>query len=126
VKSYRDRGEHETADRLLVLTGQEFTASDGNTTVMKGSFTIDPAKKSKIIDLESTSGRHQGETLEGVYELDGDKLKICFVAPGGKRPKALVSTLDNNGFRDGTGTRATSLKHEPDGIRSRGHASHED
>jgi uncharacterized protein (TIGR03067 family) len=90
--------EEQVKNLRLVLTGDEFTTSDGDTTVMKGNFKIDPVKKPKRIDLKSTSGRHKGKTLEGIYELDGDSLKICFVEPGGKRPKELTSTLDNSAF----------------------------
>lgn len=88
----------ETKALRLVLSGNEFTASHGEKTVMSGTFAVDPGKKPKTIDLKSTDGRHKGKTLEGVYELDGDGLKICFVEPGGKRPKELTSTLDNAAF----------------------------
>jgi hypothetical protein len=37
-----------------------------------------------------------GKVLKGVYELDKDALKICFV--DGKRPTELVSTLDKGAF----------------------------
>jgi uncharacterized protein (TIGR03067 family) len=99
AEDYGEKIPEEQAKTLrLVLSGNEFTASDGETAVMSGTFTVDPGKKPKTIDLKSTSGRHKGKTLEGVYELDGDALKICFVEPGGKRPKEVASTLDNAAF----------------------------
>ena len=99
AEDYGQKVPEEQAKELrLVFAGTEFTASHGDKTVMKGNFTLDPAKKPKAIDLKSTSGRHEGKTLEGVYELDGDTFKICFVEPGAKRPKELASTLDNSAF----------------------------
>jgi uncharacterized protein (TIGR03067 family) len=99
AEDYGEKVPEEKARSIrLVLSGNEFTASDGETTVMSGTFAVDPGKKPKTIDLMSTAGRHEGKTLEGVYELDGDTLKICFVEPGAKRPKELVSTLDDGAF----------------------------
>ena len=44
---------------------------------MKAKITIDPAKKVKTIDYEVTEGGNEGKKILGIYELDGDKLKIC-------------------------------------------------
>ena len=32
-------------------------------------------------------------TQIGIYELDGDKLKVCFTYPGGQRPKEFSDKL---------------------------------
>lgn len=49
----------------------------------EASFVIDPTKKPKTIDIKTPGG----ETLEGVYELTKDDLKICFNRGG--RPQEL-------------------------------------
>src|SRR5690242_360511 len=56
----------------LVLTDRAFTAALGDYPFMKGTFTLDPAKTPRAIDLSSTSGQHAGKTLKGVYELTED------------------------------------------------------
>ena len=36
---------------------------------------LDPSKKPKAIDITQLSGK--GETIPGIYSIDGDTLKIC-------------------------------------------------
>lgn len=50
---------------------------------MKGTFKLDPTAKVKTIDLVVTipqgpGGKVQTQTVLGVYELDGETLKLCF------------------------------------------------
>jgi uncharacterized protein (TIGR03067 family) len=48
---------------------------------------IDASKKPKTIDSEVTAGDLKGMTLQGIYEIDGDTLRVCVVLPGkGDRP----------------------------------------
>jgi len=97
-----DRGQEVPEEQIkklqLVFTGDKFEVSDGDTNVMKGNFVVDPSKKPKAIDLKSTEGRHQGETTEGIYEWDGDNLKICLMMPGKGRPEKVPSTEENRAF----------------------------
>jgi len=89
----------EQASRIvLVFTGEKFEVSNGGKSMMKGTFTIDPSKTPKTIDMKSTSGKHQGKTTPGIYELDGDSLKICMVPPDEQRPKKLNDTAKNGGM----------------------------
>ena len=57
-------------------------------TQMKGSYTIDAKKKPAEIDV-----KHDGtdETLPGIYEIDGDSLKLCFTRPDKPRPTTISS-----------------------------------
>lgn len=50
-----------------------------------GKIKIDPAKKT--ISLTVEKGEHEGDLLPGIYELDGDALKICVSTDGDTRPK---------------------------------------
>jgi uncharacterized protein (TIGR03067 family) len=85
-KSMEDNEGHE-----VIFKGDEFTLKRGDKTLVKAKFKLDPAKKPKQIDLEITedrSGKHVGQTAEGIYELKNDELKCCIVEPGsgGARP----------------------------------------
>jgi uncharacterized protein (TIGR03067 family) len=52
-------------------------------------YKLDPARKPKQIDIAFG----ETETAEGIYELDGDKLKVCLTKPGhGDRPTKFDST----------------------------------
>jgi uncharacterized protein (TIGR03067 family) len=50
----------------------------------EAKYQIDSTKKPKQLTLTPSDGE---KPLEGIYELDGDKLKICINEPGGERPK---------------------------------------
>jgi uncharacterized protein (TIGR03067 family) len=42
---------------------------------------IDATKKPKTIDIEVTAGPHKGVVYRGIYELDGDTLRVCLAQP---------------------------------------------
>ena len=62
-------------------------AKDGDSVTIE----LDPSKKPKTIDL-TTEFDGQKMTLHGIYQLDGDDLKICF---GQQRPKEFPGKVDS-------------------------------
>jgi uncharacterized protein (TIGR03067 family) len=75
-----------------VVKGDEYTVTgrgqDGNpATLSKGKFKLDASKKPKTIDFTPSGGVAAGETLLGIYELQGDTLKVCYAMPSHDRPK---------------------------------------
>ena len=42
------------------------------------------------MDVVTSEGPAQGKTIEEIYELQGDKLKICIALPGNSRVQAAV------------------------------------
>jgi uncharacterized protein (TIGR03067 family) len=54
--------------------------------VLKSTYKLGPSKKPCAIDLTSTDGTTKGRTYLGIYELDGDSLKICFSEYDQERP----------------------------------------
>ncbi len=73
----------------LILDGDRYTIDfDKNTD--KGTFTLDPTKTPKRIDIRSAEGPFKGKTLPGIYELKGDTLRLCLDGDGkaDKRPTA--------------------------------------
>ncbi len=70
-----------------VSKGDETTVTFGKMLFMKAKYTIDPTKKPKTINYIMTDGPTKGKTQLGIYELDGEKVKFCFAAPGKDRPK---------------------------------------
>jgi uncharacterized protein (TIGR03067 family) len=64
---------------------------------MEYAYKIDPAKKPKIIDVTPSDGPDKGMVLQGIYELNGDELKLCLSKPGRDRPTEFVSK-ENTGL----------------------------
>jgi uncharacterized protein (TIGR03067 family) len=52
----------------------------------KGTFKIDATKKPKTIDSTPAGSGDKAPPILGIYELDGDRLKICNAPPGKDRP----------------------------------------
>jgi uncharacterized protein (TIGR03067 family) len=76
-----------------MLKSGKRVAQDGETTISFGAqvyfrakYTLDPTKKPRAIDYQMTEGPTKGKTHLGIYELDGDTLRLCFAAPGRERP----------------------------------------
>jgi uncharacterized protein (TIGR03067 family) len=54
------------------------------------TFTIDPSCTPKLIDLtevEEGKGAGRGQTLEGIYEIKGDRLRLCLKEAAGVRER---------------------------------------
>ena len=47
---------------------------------------LDPAKRPAALDFTYNSGENKGKTSLGIYELDGNTLRICVGEPGDPRP----------------------------------------
>jgi uncharacterized protein (TIGR03067 family) len=48
--------------------------------------TLDPAQTPKAMNTWNTEGDTKDKTWPGIYEIDGDTLKVCFAKPGANRP----------------------------------------
>ncbi len=91
----KDLPKSELRISRLVVKGDEWNYSLGG-----GAVLLDPAPKfsldqnaiPKTIDVTSRRKNQQGKSLlRGIYELDGDVLKICFAVGSAARPKKFKS-----------------------------------
>jgi uncharacterized protein (TIGR03067 family) len=74
-----------------VTIGDEITVTAGPQVLMKMTFKHDPSRSPKAIDYVNTKGSNKGKTQLGIYEFDGDLLKICMGAAGSPRPSKFES-----------------------------------
>jgi uncharacterized protein (TIGR03067 family) len=79
----------KTGKRLAM--NNETTVTIAGRLVMKATYTIDPTKKPKTIDYTMTDGPTNGQKQYGIYEIDGDTVRVCFAAPGKDRPSEFAS-----------------------------------
>jgi uncharacterized protein (TIGR03067 family) len=86
--------------KLTVTFKGDTMAMDGPLLTVKGKeavkpeFTIklDPSKKPKAIDATPLNGKFEGKTVLGIYQLEGDELKMCLPKQGDKeRPSDFKS-----------------------------------
>jgi uncharacterized protein (TIGR03067 family) len=63
----------------------------------KGVVTLEPSKGPKKINTWDLDGPYADQTVPGIYEIDGDTLKLCFSHPGEARPTEF-STKKAPGF----------------------------
>ena len=63
----------------------------------RGIITLDPAKLPKKLNTWDLGGPYEDQTVPGIYEVDGDTLKICFSRPNAERP-AEFTTKKAPGF----------------------------
>jgi uncharacterized protein (TIGR03067 family) len=78
----------ETEKSKFVFEGNKFMIDEGRPRKETATFTLDATQKPKTIDLTFAMVK---EAALGIYEVDGDTLKICFGGPGKDRPKKMES-----------------------------------
>jgi uncharacterized protein (TIGR03067 family) len=71
---------------ILIFEGDKHTLKHGDQVFQVGTQKIDPSKSPKTIDVTMTEGPNKGAVMLGIYEIDGDTLKVCFDPEGKKRP----------------------------------------
>jgi uncharacterized protein (TIGR03067 family) len=78
----------------LTITGDKITVqfSSGQE---DGTFKVDAEKKPKSIDISPNTSEDKGKTILGIYDLQGNQLRLC-VADAGvkKRPTEFKSTSE--------------------------------
>ena len=58
------------------------------------TFTIDPSKEPKTIDVRVKKGADAGKIMLGIYAIDGDSLKMCMNQPNLERPKEFATKAE--------------------------------
>ena len=66
-----------------VFERDNVTLLEGGKKAGTGTFTLDPAKTPRTIEVVMTEGAGAGKQVHGFYELDGDTLTMCV---GEERP----------------------------------------
>jgi uncharacterized protein (TIGR03067 family) len=84
--------EEEAKKIKLTIQGNQFVLRKDGVVVSEGTMTVDSSKKPKEVTETLTAGPNKGKVFSAIYEIDDDQHKICFAAPGKKRPTAFSSS----------------------------------
>lgn len=63
---------------VMTIKDNNFAIKTKGGTELKGDLILNPAKTPKHIDLAHQDGPLKDKTWQGVYELKGDTLKLCY------------------------------------------------
>ena len=84
-------------DYKCVYEENRLTLLAGDRVRRRGIVTLEPSRTIKAINTWDQDGPYADQTVPGVYELEGDTLKLCFARPGEERPKEFT-TKSGTGF----------------------------
>jgi uncharacterized protein (TIGR03067 family) len=74
------------AKSRFTFQGDRLTVTEDGKLVDEATFTLDPTRTPKTIDVTAGRGPNKGKVSQGIYAFEGDTLKLCSAAPGQKRP----------------------------------------
>jgi uncharacterized protein (TIGR03067 family) len=75
----------------VLFQGDQRTVKKGDNVLQRSTLTIDPTAQPKTFEFAVTDGINKGMKKHGIYELDGDTLRICQVPGRQDRPKEFAS-----------------------------------
>jgi uncharacterized protein (TIGR03067 family) len=89
-------GDENIADKSAVYKGNRLSLMAGDTVRRQGIVTLNAERTPKAMNTWDQDGPFADHTVPGIYEFEGDTLKVCFAQPGEERPKKFTS-------KEGTG-----------------------
>jgi uncharacterized protein (TIGR03067 family) len=78
------------ANLKLIVKGDRRIIKAGETVLSQAYFRLNPSAEPPMIDVIVTQGGLRGQTMLGIYELVGDRLRVCYASPGRERPRGFA------------------------------------
>lgn len=74
-------------DTFVSFDGNNFTVTESDGTILiRGTYTMDPARNPKAIDWTDTFGPDIGKTFLAIFTLHGNSFAFCAADEGMERP----------------------------------------
>src|SRR4051794_3619039 len=90
-----DVSKEQVQAAKLVVEGDRYTPVFDDRTISE-TFTVDPDQSPKAIDFTYTDGPRKGETVKGIYKLEGDRCVMCrALLAEGERPKEFAARAES-------------------------------
>jgi uncharacterized protein (TIGR03067 family) len=64
----------------------------------EGTVKLIAGTKPALMEIEGTVGPNKGKKFQAIYELDGDKMRVCYALDGKTKPTEFKSTAENGMF----------------------------
>ena len=114
----------------LTITAERYKTERADEVLFDSTYRLDPSTDPKQIEMTATEGDAAGKPALGIYAVDGDTLRMCYVLPGRDRPGTFESTPGSKAFlvtwkrtkgaggagrevEDSVGAVANCLHHQP-------------
>src|SRR5688572_16398114 len=82
-------------EMTVTFEGDKYSVKMGDMVVEAVTLKLNPSKSPKTLDAKVTDGPNKGNLILGIYEIDGDTLKVCFDEKGVKRPTEFKTAADS-------------------------------
>jgi len=92
----REMPEEMLEEGRITIEGERFTSA-GMGAEYGGTIALDASANPRHLDMKFDAGHATGTTNLGIYELDGDRWRICLATHGTVRPSKFDSTA-GSGF----------------------------
>lgn len=95
IESMEEDGEKtapgDLKGRSLFFGRDTFLFRRPDNLIQIGMLKLDPSKTIKTVNATIMRGPQKGETMLGIYAVEGDALKVCFHVPGEQRPNEFTA-----------------------------------
>jgi erythromycin esterase len=75
------------ANLQVIVTSDHRTVQAGEVVYARARYRINPLAEPPTIDVIVTHGGSRGQTMLGIYELNGRRLRVCLASGGRERPR---------------------------------------
>ena len=79
--------EGQMARLKVIVEEDRRTVRAGETVFAVSHYRVNPWAQPPTIDVLVTQGASRGQTMLGIYEIAGDRLRVCLAAAGRERPR---------------------------------------